>query len=235
MPTSKQEETYYDILKVDPKSTVAEIVAAYHTAKNAFSRDSVATYSLFSPEEAQAELDKLEQAYLNLSNIDKKRAYDRALHEKLHGESNSMMPPNMTELERRQNAHSHQGSRGNAMTDNFDSPSSPARFASTGPNSNSPSATVENPPPAYSSTDPVTGNVLREIREKRSLSADDVSRITKIPVKFIQAIESEDPKKLPARVYLQGFIKNLATLYKLDPKLAAKSYLDYTDGKTQGS
>jgi cytoskeletal protein RodZ len=76
---------------------------------------------------------------------------------------------------------------------------------------------------------PVTGTRLREIREKRTLSLDDVSRITKIPTKFLRAIEEDDLKRMPARVYLQGFVKNLATLYRLNPKDTVKSYLEHID------
>ena len=74
---AKEEETFYEILKVDRKATVAEIVAAYHSAKNAFSKDSVATYSLFNNDEAQTVLNKLEEAYLTLSNFEKRAEYER--------------------------------------------------------------------------------------------------------------------------------------------------------------
>jgi cytoskeletal protein RodZ len=76
----------------------------------------------------------------------------------------------------------------------------------------------------------LSGTMLKDMREKRSLSIDDVSRITKIPMKFLRAIEEGTPKTLPARVYLQGFVKNLAVLYKLNPNEAAKAYLAWVDG-----
>lgn len=75
----KQKETYYDILKVPRRASVSEIVAAYHLAKNAFSKDSMATYSLFSADEAQKMLQKLEEAYVTLSNFEKRADYDRRL------------------------------------------------------------------------------------------------------------------------------------------------------------
>ena len=221
--TRKPEETFYDVLKVDPKATIAEIVAAYHTAKNAFSRDSVATYSLFSPEETQGILSKLEEAYLTLSNIEKKRDYDEGLSKRRNEESG--VPPAMSEPELKSKA--------------MGLPTPPATSSSTG----TPSSTSSTPdsevvtrisaPVDPNDTAPVpdviTGSVLKEIRERRGLSHDDVSRVTKIPVKFIQAIEGENPKALPARVYLQGFVKNLAVFYKLDPQVTVKSYLEAID------
>jgi len=211
---SKPEETYYDVLKVDSKATIAEIVAAYHSAKNAFSRDSVATYSLFSPEEVQVILDRLEQAFLHLSNLDRKREYDRRLEERAqNGEV-----PSMTELERKQNAQllPKDAESGKGGMGSMTSPIPPLTTSDLTP----------------FSSENITGPLFREVREKRALSQDDVCRITKIPLKFIQAIEADNMKGLPARVYLQGFVKNMANLYRLDPKLASKAYLEYIDQKT---
>lgn len=212
MRENRAEETYYDILKVDAKATIAEIVAAYHTAKNAFSHESMATYSLFSADEAEKILAKLDEAYHTLSNIEKKRDYDEQLKKRREEEG---MPPQMTELEIKQKAQ---------LLPN----------ASDGAPKQQTPAALSEPQVPLPSYEAITGAVLREIRDKRALSLEDVSRITKIPTKFITAIETEDPKTLPARVYLQGFVKNLATLYRLDPKFAATSYLGHIDRLQQG-
>jgi curved DNA-binding protein CbpA len=232
MTPPKADETYYDILKVEPRATIAEIVAAYHAAKNAFSRDSVATYSLFSPDEAKTVLDRLEEAYLNLSNIDKKREYDKWLAERTQ---NLELPPTMTEMERKQKAMASQADSESIFPshDQMPSPEAPpavAEYVPAAKDAPIPSPLdPEAPPIPITSGEVVTGATLKSIREKRSLSIDDVSRITKIPTKFIRAIEADDLKQLPARVYLQGFVKNLAALYKLDPKDAVKAYFEHTD------
>ncbi len=201
-----QEETYYEILKVDKKATVSEIVQAYHHAKSAFSRDSLATYSLFSPEDAKAELDKLEKAYLHLSNIDRKREYDRALS-------------TGTPLKEKESPHPAQPAPLDmAKTTEFPAPRTSASHLTVAPSP----APVEGP---------VNGLLLKEAREQRNLSIDDVARVTKIPVKFIRAIESQDPEAMPARVYVQGFIRNLATIYRMDPTSTAKGYLHTLDGE----
>ena len=62
-----------------------------------------------------------------------------------------------------------------------------------------------------------------------------MSRITKIPVKYLKALEEQDKANLPAKVYIQGFLKNLAQLYRLDPKTAVSQYLmqlEQTSGPT---
>lgn len=198
----KQNDTFYELLKVQRTANVAEIVAAYHTARSAFSKDSVATYSLFSAEEIQIELTQLEEAYLTLSNIDKKREYDRRLT--LKGPELAKQPAALNPLRQAGGAAPKQ-----------DEP-------------------VEaSPPPEPPRTDDMSGSFLKQMRMHWGLSLDDVARITKIPAKFIRSIEAEDIKTLPARVYVQGFIKNLATLYKLDPKTTASSYLNSIDSRTK--
>jgi curved DNA-binding protein CbpA len=197
---AKKDETYYDILKIERTATIAEIVAAYHAAKNAFSKDSVATYSLFNPEEVQEVLGRLEEAYLTLSNLEKRADYDRRLITKDEGgffENSPSATPNRT------------SSGGNE----------PELKVIVG---GAESVMEINP-------DDVSGKFLKDIREKRGLTVDDVSRITKIPSKFLRAIEEDDLKKMPARVYCQGFVKNLASLYKLDPAVAVKGYLAHLD------
>ena len=215
--TMSANENYYDILQVERKATMSEIVAAYHAQKNAFSRDSVATYSLFSSEEIKGVLDRLEEAYLTLSNIDKKREYDQWLDER---SDSSEPPPVMTELERKQNAQLLPRDTQNVFA---------SVTQATAPASPTLTLVPDNTPIQLADDEELNGNRFREIRERRGLSIDDVCRITKIPTKFIRALEADDLKHLPARVYLQGFIKNMANLYKLDAQVVLKKYFDYSD------
>lgn len=200
-----KDETYYEILRIPRNATISEIVAAYHSSRAAFSKDSIAMYSLFSQDEADKVLSKLEEAYLVLSNIDKKREYDR-------------------------------------MIASGETPHAPILPVSR------PVIEVPKPPPppvtpsVEEATDPslarpetVSGALLKTIRERRSLSVEDVSRITKIPQRFLVAIEEEDVKALPAKVYIQGFIKNLSSLYKLDPTVTARHFVQLIDSKKTGT
>jgi curved DNA-binding protein CbpA len=75
----------------------------------------------------------------------------------------------------------------------------------------------------------VTGHTLRQTREKLNLSREEIFRITRIPLRYLQAIEEEIIKDMPARVYLQGFVKNLAQVYKLNPQETARLFLEYFD------
>lgn len=225
----KADETYYDILKVDNRATVAEIVAAYHSAKNAFSKDSMATYSLFSPDEVQQVLANLEQAYLTLSNLEKRADYDRLLIRQADDLSVDL-PPSMSELERKQNAYHlpKQYERNSGHAANLSRPSQ-AVASGNPPTSETPEEVVAEVQPPEIDLANLNGTLLKSIREKRGMSIDDVARITKIPAKFVRFIEDNNVKKLPARVYVQGFVKNLASLYRLDVEATVKAYLAFID------
>jgi cytoskeleton protein RodZ len=54
------------------------------------------------------------------------------------------------------------------------------------------------------------GEHLRQIREAKHLSVEDLSRLTKISSRFITALEAEDFGTLPGGVFNRGFIKSYA-------------------------
>jgi curved DNA-binding protein CbpA len=68
---------YYDVLEVQPGCTDAEIKLSYTRARNAYSGDSVALYSLMSNDECEKMLDLIEEAFSILSVPNKRREYDK--------------------------------------------------------------------------------------------------------------------------------------------------------------
>lgn len=222
----KKEENYYELLKVDHKATVSEIVTAYHSAKNAFSKDSLAIYSLFTAEETEDVLKKLEEAYLTLSNLDRKREYDK----KVGGENISPSAPQSTETPRSSFITvTVPGAPALAHRPTPVAAPVAAPVAVTPPAATLASPLVEAPvqeaPPAEAT---VNGAWLRGAREQHGMSIEDVSRLTKIPLSTLKAIETDNLPKLPARVYLQGFVSNLLKVYKIDGK-TTKLYLETID------
>lgn len=70
-----------------------------------------------------------------------------------------------------------------------------------------------------------SGDLLRRIRESRAIDLSTLSEKTKIPQQHLQAIEDEDYEKLPAMVYVRGFLVEFAKYLRLDPNQVSKSYL----------
>ena len=59
------------------------------------------------------------------------------------------------------------------------------------------------------------------------LSVKEISDKTKIPTKFIEAIESADFKKLPAEIFAKSQIERLFKFLGIDPSEALKDYEDF--------
>ncbi len=62
----------------------------------------------------------------------------------------------------------------------------------------------------------VVGDMLRQGRESRGMTINQVAEITKIRSDHIRALEDGDFKIFMAPVYVRGFVRNYATLLKLD-------------------
>ena len=62
------------------------------------------------------------------------------------------------------------------------------------------------------------GQLLREAREQKGVSLEEVEEATRIRQKFLQALEEEDYGALPAETYVKGFLRTYATYLELDPE-----------------
>lgn len=72
---------------------------------------------------------------------------------------------------------------------------------------------------------PYRGKMLKQIREKMGIELKAISSETKINLKVLEWIEEEDAARLPAQVYLKGFLKGYAQCLGLDPKKVIEDYL----------
>ena len=69
-----------------------------------------------------------------------------------------------------------------------------------------------------------TGVEFRAIRESRGLTVDRIASATRIPVRYIEALERDDVRALPARPYLRGFVAAYGRELGLDPADAVSRY-----------
>jgi cytoskeletal protein RodZ len=69
------------------------------------------------------------------------------------------------------------------------------------------------------------GDKFRKAREKKEISLDDVSNVTKISARMLQAIEQEHFDQLPGGVFNKGFIRAYSKHLGLDPEEAVTDYL----------
>ena len=77
---SQREQTnYYEILEIAPDAMATEIHKAYQRARQTYSADNPALYSMFSPDEARELLRLIDEAYNVLGNQATRKTYDETL------------------------------------------------------------------------------------------------------------------------------------------------------------
>ncbi len=60
------------------------------------------------------------------------------------------------------------------------------------------------------------GSILKEARGAKNITLDQAEEATKIRLKFLRAIESDDYSSLPSLSYAKGFVKNYSEYLGLD-------------------
>lgn len=61
------------------------------------------------------------------------------------------------------------------------------------------------------------GEIIHSARIKQDLSLDRLSHLTKIDIKYLEAIEKNDFDTLPSETFAKGFIRNIATRLDKNP------------------
>src|SRR3989337_3628781 len=61
------------------------------------------------------------------------------------------------------------------------------------------------------------GETLRRARLTRGITFEDAERMTRIPRKYLEALETENFGILPAPVFARGFLRSYAGYLGLDP------------------
>ena len=221
-----EDMNYYELLEVSCRATAQEIHKAYERVRKIYDPNSIALYSLFSPEETEKIRQRVEEAYRTLIYDENRRDYDRTLRD---------LPetPEAPQAELRYQPRP------------YSSPSQAPRMAEPVPPA--PELRVAEPPPPPPTPPPaappmpdklqpvpaditeLTGSVLRMMREQRGLSSRNVADMTKLSGRYIESIEEENFKKLPARPYIRGFLILYAKAISYEPDRIVNDYMKRYD------
>jgi cytoskeleton protein RodZ len=72
------------------------------------------------------------------------------------------------------------------------------------------------------------GPRLKEQREKRGITLDQISQTTKIGTRFLQALEEDHFEQLPGGIFNKGFVRAYARCVGIDEEQAVADYLTAT-------
>lgn len=69
-----------------------------------------------------------------------------------------------------------------------------------------------------------TGSTLKALRLKRGRTLDEIAKVTRIPKATIEQLEADHVSKLPAPVYVKGFIRLYCQAVQVDPREVVDLY-----------
>lgn len=72
----------------------------------------------------------------------------------------------------------------------------------------------------------LSGRFLREVRQHRGLSLDDLVRSTRISSRFLTAIEDDDFERLPNATFVRGYIKQLAEALEVADRGVVEGFME---------
>ena len=212
-----EHKNYYEILELPVDASDEEIHRGYQRAKNAYTQDSLALYSLMSPEECNEVLNLIEEAYTILSEPNKRRQYDTARGLGDHQRSFTHYDP-ATQFIKKDEEHSLGQQRSTTSNKSMTKIVAQNRFALEFETDASFEKEIEQ-------ATEFTGEFLRKIREYKKVELNRMADMTKVSKTYIRNIEDEAFDKLPAAVYVRGFVYQYAKSLKLNPELVANSFL----------
>jgi DnaJ-class molecular chaperone len=213
------EQNYYDLLGVSFKASFEEVQSAYDEAMSIYSNDSIPTYSLFTQEEREQILARLVDAYKILTNSQLRKEYNQILMEK--GE----LSPQEIGFSPLEKAAVPKGKLKEVSVESLIQEEQ-----------------SENLNQAYDSTldlfngyTSVTGKNIKMVRLAREMTLEEVYRKTNIPKQTLEDIEEEHFEKLPALVYLKGFLKAYADALTVNQAQMVDGYVKrFLEWKTTG-
>jgi hypothetical protein len=219
-----EDMNYYELLEVSYRATAQEIHKAYERVRKIYDPNSIALYSLFSPEETEKIRLRVEDAYRTLIYDENRRDYDRTLRDI------PLTPePPQPEL-RYQPRPPASPTVVPRVEERPPAPQAPqAAPPQPTPPAPAPPAVPEIPQPAPTDITEYTGAVLKMLRELRGLTTRNVADATKLSARYIEAIEDDSYKKLPARPYLRGFLFSYARAIGYEPHRIVNDYLKRYD------
>ena len=203
------EQNFYELLGIEFDVSSFEISRAYKENYQLYHEDSLVSYSLFSREEREKILARLDEAYATLIDEKKRSRYDQSLIEC------GILKEGMKSQDGRKTI---------------------GLISNSKVSTNSTILTIKNELKAMVSSNPVIqeilthdalwGKDLKRIRDELGVSLEIIREMTKVRMIFLRAIEEDEYEKAPSRMFLKSYVKVYAQSIGLDGDFVASRYLN---------
>ena len=191
-------DSHYELLEVPPTASFEDIRRANRRIRDIYGAESIAISGLYDPVSLEAVHRRLDLAYTTLMDAAKRKEYDHELFP-------DGVPMPVTPLDRLADVSAP---RPAAKVDD------PATL------------TTRPPMPDINPRTEYSGPLLRQIREAVGVELREIAEKSKIGMAYLQALEGEVFTKLPAPVYVRGFLAEYARALGLDAERVKQTYLE---------
>jgi flagellar biosynthesis protein FlhG len=190
-------DSHYELLEVPPTASFEDIRRANRRIRDIYGAESVAISGLYDPASLEAVHRRLDLAYTTLMDAAKRKEYDMEL-----------------------------------FPDGVPMPVTPAVTSDLPVSRPVPKVVddvvtiaVRPPMPEISAGTEFSGPLLRQIREAVGVELREIAERSKIGMAYLSALEGESFHKLPAAVYVRGFLAEYARALGLDGERVKQTYL----------
>lgn len=192
---------FYEILELNTNSAQHEITTAYERAKNTYSGDNPAIYTIFSDQEARELLSMIEEAYSILGNKTLRNIYDQRLLGQSKINPEDLTYDSILNASRLIFQESKVDTKKVAFVRNEDFEKEIAECSEW------------------------NGDMIKKVREYKNITLERLSEIIKVNSYYIKAIEAMTPNNLPAPVFVRGYVLQMAKELGVNAKTVADSYM----------
>ncbi|MBW1613914.1 MAG: hypothetical protein DRG35_05360 [Deltaproteobacteria bacterium] len=204
------EQDYYNLLDISPKASFGEVRSAYDQAMSIYSTDSISTYTLFTQKERKLILSRLAEAYKTLTNSKLRKEYDHFLIER--GE----LSPQEIGFSSLEDSTIAKGKLLDVSAESLTQKQQEVKDERLPSDRNL---------DLFGSQISVTGKSIKMVRKTKEISLEEIYKKTNIPQETLQSIEEERFEKLPALVYLKGFLKTYAKILQVNQTEMVEGYV----------
>jgi len=193
-------DSHYELLEVAPTASFEDIRRANRRIREIYGVESIAISGLYDPASLEAVHRRLDLAYTTLMDAAKRKEYDMELFP--DGVPMPVSPP----------LPSDTPLRGTPKVDELAT------------------LVVRPPMPEISGETEFSGALLRQVREAVGIELREIADRSKIGMAYLLALENEEWSKLPAPVYVRGFLAEYARALGLDIERVKQTYLARSHG-----
>ncbi len=190
-------DSHYDLLEVAPSASFEDIRRANRRIRDIYGAESIAIAGLYDPAGLEAVHRRLDLAYTTLMDAAKRKEYDQELFP-----DGVPMPSSALPIVPGGGGDAHRAERVEVPV------------------------ALRPPMPTIDADTEYSGPLLRRMREAHGIELRELAERSKIGVAYLTALEADDFLKLPAPVYVRGFLGEYARMLGLDTERVKDSYLD---------